>query len=96
MEGCPGGDPCLESEVCSLLSSSSPRASEPDLGSMCFSPVFTGVSHSADSGEGGGHGMALNNTESHSKKVPLPLSCAPVDYSWRKSLFPANMSLTPL
>ena len=60
----------------------------------CFRPVFTRVSDRADSG--GNTEMALNNTESYRKKVPLPFSSTPADYSRRKSLVPANMSLTPL
>lgn len=68
--------------------------SEPDLGQTCFSPVFTRVSKSTDSK--GNTETALNDTESHGKKVPLPFSSMPADYSQRKSLFPANMSLTPL
>lgn len=68
--------------------------SEPDLVQTCFSPVFTRVSKSTDSK--GNTETALNDTESHRKKVPLPFSSMPADYSQRKSLFPANMSLTPL
>ena len=60
----------------------------------CFRPVFTRVSNRADSG--GNTEMALNNTESYGKKVPLPFPSTPADYSRRKSLVPANMSLTPL
>lgn len=57
-------------------------------------PVLTRVSNRADSGEN--TEMALNNTESYGKKVPLPFPSTPADYSRRKSLVPANMSLTPL
>lgn len=88
-----------------LRSSWSPRATEPGWGGCALPCVYRGVQQRrvwGGVGRGGGRRaggdteMALNNTKSPSKKVPLPLSCAPVDYSRRKSLFPANMSLTPL
>ena len=60
------------------------------------SRVHQGVRQSRLGGWGGDTEMALNNTESYGKKVPLPFSSTPADYSRRKSLVPANMSLTPL
>lgn len=89
--GCCSPDPSVASEVCSFLFLESQiiRARL----QTCFSLVFTRVSDRADSGKN--TEMALNNSESHGKKVPLAFSSTPADYSRRKSLFPANMSLTP-